>query len=104
MEIDKITLTDLGILHVAEDFSVFSKLNRCRTVGGRDKLYENFTNPLHNIEAIKGVQQTLQNILQNLDNWPSQISNGSVMMIQKFYLATIDDIPAAPSEIGRAHV
>ncbi|MEP7143967.1 MAG: DNA mismatch repair protein MutS [Ferruginibacter sp.] len=97
MEIDKTTLTDLAILNVAEDFSVFNKLNLCRTVGGRDKLYENFNKPLHTIEAINGIQQTLQTILQNLEHWPEQISNGSVMMIEKFYLATIDDIPSNPS-------
>lgn len=97
MEIDKTTLTDLAILNVEDGFSVFSKLNLCRTVGGRDKLYENFTKPLHSIEAIKGIQQTLQTILQKLEHWPTQISNGSVMMIEKFYLATIDDIPSNPS-------
>ena len=99
MEIDKTTLTDLAILNVEDEFSIFNKLNHCRTVGGRDKLYDNFTKPLNSIEAITGVQQTLQVILQNLPNWPSQISNGSVMMIEKFYLATIDDIPANPSAL-----
>ncbi|MCW3094136.1 MAG: mismatch repair protein MutS [Ferruginibacter sp.] len=97
MEIDKTTLSDLAILDVAEDTSVFSKLNHCRTIGGRDKLYENFARPLNTIEAIKGIQQTLQTILQNLPYWPGQISNGSVMMIEKFYLTSIDDIPSNPS-------
>jgi len=97
MEIDKTTLTDLSILNVEEEFSVFSKLNFCRTVGGRERMYENFTRPLQNIEVIRGIQQTLQVILQNLDHWPMQISNGSIMMIEKFYLATIDDIPSKPS-------
>ena len=60
MEIDKTTFTDLSILDAAEEFSVFNKLNFCRTVGGKDKLYENFCNPLDSIEAIKGIQQTLQ--------------------------------------------
>ncbi|MEP7109202.1 MAG: DNA mismatch repair protein MutS [Ferruginibacter sp.] len=99
MEIDKTTLSDLAILNVGEEISVFSKLNLCRTVGGREKLYENFNKPLQTIEAIKGIQQTLRTILENLDYWPAQISNGSVMMIEKFYLATIDDIPANPSSL-----
>ncbi|MBC7890325.1 MAG: DNA mismatch repair protein MutS [Ferruginibacter sp.] len=97
MEIDKTTLTDLAILNAEEEFSVFNQLNLCRTVGGRDKLYENFNKPLHSIEAIKGIQHTVQTILQNLPHWPSKISNGSVMMIEKFYLASIDDIPSNPS-------
>lgn len=100
MEIDKTTLTDLAILNVADDFSLFSKLNLCRTVGGRERLYENFNKPLNSIVAIKGIQQTLQLILQHSHHWPAQISNGSVMMIEKFYLATIDEIPSNPSSFS----
>lgn len=100
MEIDKTTLADLSVLDTGDDFSVFSKLNLCRTVGGRDKLYENFTYPLNTIEAITGIQQTLQTILQQLQYWPEQISNGSVLMIGKFYYASIDDIPASPSVVS----
>ncbi len=99
MEIDKTTFTDLAILDAAEEFSVFNKLNLCRTVGGRDKLYENFCTPLNSIEAITGIQQTLQTILQDIHHWPAKISNGSVLMIEKFYNATIDDIPAKPTTI-----
>ena len=100
MEIDKTTFTDLAISDAAEEFSLFNKLNLCRTVGGRDKLYENFCNPLNSIQAITGIQQTLQTILQNLHHWPAQISNGSVLMIEKFYNATIDDIPAKPTAVN----
>ncbi len=99
MEIDKTTLADLTIFTSLEDISVFNKLNLCRTTGGRDKLYDNFSNPLNTIDAISGIQQTLQIILENLERWPGEISNGSVMMIEKFYHASIDDIPSAPSVI-----
>ncbi len=98
MEIDKITLNDLAILNADDDFSVFNKLNFCRTVGGRDRMYDNFVTPLQTIEDITGIQQTLQAILGNVEHWPTQISNGSVMMIEKFYLTTIDDIPSNPSK------
>ena len=97
MEIDKTTLTDLAILNSVDEYSLFSKINLCRTIGGREKLHENFTQPLYNIEAIKGIQQTLQTIIQNQVHWPLQISNGSIMMIEKFYETAIDDIPTNPS-------
>lgn len=99
MEIDKTTLSDLAVLNVEDEFSLFSKLNLCRTVGGRDKMHDNFTRPLHNIEAIRDIQQTLQTILQQLPQWPLQISNGSILMIEKFYETSIDDIPANPSVV-----
>ncbi len=100
MEIDKITLNDLAILNADDDFSVFNKLNFCRTTGGRDRMYSNFITPLQNIHEITGIQQTLKSLMNNLDLWPSQISNGSVMMIEKFYLTTIDDIPSNPSKFA----
>ena len=97
MEIDKTTLTDLSILNADEEFSVFNKLNFCQTVGGREKLFDNFSNPLRTIEAIEGIQKTLKLILQKQQYWPKQISNGSVMVIEKFYQSTVDEIPSGPS-------
>ena len=99
MEIDNTTLADLTIFNAVDDISVFNKLNFCRTVGGREKLYDNFNNPQTSIETIRGIQQTLQLILQNLGSWPTEISNGSVLMIEKFYQASIDDIPSTPSVV-----
>ncbi len=100
MEIDNTTLADLSILNVEEDFSVFNKVNFCRTAGGRHKLTLNFTTPLKTIDQIQGVQQTLKLILQKEQHWPQQISNGSVMVIEKFYVATLDDIPEFPNALG----
>ena len=100
MEIDHTTLTDLSILNVEDNFSVFNKLNFCKTAGGKHRLFENFSTPLKTIEQIQGIQQTLQTIIQKEAYWPQQISNGSVMMIEKFYGATIDEIPELPSTAG----
>ena len=100
MEIDKTTLTDLSIFNAEEEFSVFSKLNLCTTTSGRDQLHVNFSHPLKNLEAIKGVQQTIQLIIKDQHKWPTQISNGAILMIEKFYSATIDEIPSNPSSLG----
>ena len=100
MEIDKTTLADLSILNAEEDFSVFNKLNFCLTTGGRHKLFQNFSTPLSTIEQIQGVQEILKFIIQKEQHWPQQITNGSVLMIEKFYSATIDDIPEKPSQAG----
>lgn len=100
MEIDNTTLTDLAILNTSDEFSLFSKLNFCQTSGGRETLLKNFITPLSSIEAITGIQQTIQFIQQHQQHWPSQISNGSVMMIEKFYHASVDEIPAKPGTVG----
>ena len=100
MEIDNTTLTDLAILNTQDDFSLFNKLNFCHTSGGRETLLKNLITPLSSIEAIIGIQQILQFIDKNIAHWPAQITNGSVMMVEKFYHATIDEIPANPSPAG----
>ena len=100
MEIDKTTLADLSIINMEEEFSVFNKLNFCRTAGGRHVLFQNFSTPLATIEQIQDIQQTLQFIIKNESYWPAQISNGSVLMIEKFYGATLDQIPDKPSKAG----
>jgi len=100
MEIDSTTLKDLSILDGSDDVSLFNKLNFCQTSGGKEMLYKIFSTPLTSIDSIAGIQQTLQFIQQHIEYWPKQISNGSVMMIDKFYHATIDDIPANPTPVG----
>lgn len=94
METDKTTLNDLAVFQHDEEFSIFHKLNFTRTVGGREKLKHIFNSSLKDIVAIENVQKTLQLILEKKDEWPLTISNGSVMMIQKFYESSIDQIPA----------
>jgi len=97
MEIDKTTLNDLSIFNTEEEFSIFNKLDHTRTVGGREKLRQYFSKSLTTIEAIQSVQQTLKLIRRNIPLWPETISNGSIMVIQKFYETVVDEIPANPT-------
>src|SRR6478735_6653177 len=100
MEIDKTTLTDLSIFDKEEEFSVFNKLNLTRTINGREQLRFNFNTPLKSIEEIKGIQQTIQLIVNKADLWPMQISNGTIMVVEKFYETVIDDIPPTASSFS----
>lgn len=102
METDKTTLNDLSIFNHEEEFSVFNKLNLTKTVGGREKLRQIFNRSLNSIEEIKNVQRTLQLISEHEAEWPLLISNGSIMMIHKFYETAIDQPPAHPS-VSSAH-
>ena len=102
METDKTTLDDLSIFNHEDEFSVFSKLNLTRTVGGREKLRQIFSKSLDNIENINNVQKSLQLILEKQSQWPLTISNGSIMMIHKFYETSIDQPPAHPT-VTAAH-
>lgn len=100
MEIDNTTLNDLSIFNTEEDFSVFNTLNFCTTAGGKAKLHTNYCTPLSSITAIQGIQQTIQQLIQHQQYWPTQISNGTVLMVEKFFTTTIDQIPENPSVSG----
>jgi DNA mismatch repair ATPase MutS len=99
METDKTTLHDLSIFNHEDEFSVFNKLNLTRTTGGREKLRQIFSKSLSDISSIENVQKTLQLILEKRDHWPLFVSNGSVLMIYKFYESSIDEPPSRPSPI-----
>ncbi|MEO6906200.1 MAG: DNA mismatch repair protein MutS [Ginsengibacter sp.] len=99
METDKTTFQDLSIFNYEDEFSVFNKINLTRTTGGREKLRKIFNQSLNDIDSIRNVQKTLEIILEKQDQWPLFVSNGSVLMIYKFYESTIDEPPSRPSPI-----
>jgi DNA mismatch repair protein MutS len=93
MELDSTTYSDLSIFHSEEEFSVFHKLNFTRTVEGREWLAKFFRNPFSDIKHIQETQQIIRTIHANLDKWPVAITNGTVMVIERFYESNIDPIP-----------
>lgn len=100
METDKTTLTDLSIFHADDELSVFSKINLCPTIRGKEKLQDNFCKPLRTVEAIKDIQKTIRFIQQHQHLWPNQISNGTIMVIEKYFLSAIDEIPENPTSFS----
>ena len=97
MDIDKTTLNDLSVFDHDDEYSIFQKLDFTTTVGGRESLKYIFSKTLASIEEVNGIQQTLRLILKNKSSWPGIISNGTMMVIQKFYESNIDTIPHAAS-------
>jgi DNA mismatch repair ATPase MutS len=93
MDIDKITLNDLSVFDHDDQYSVFQKLDFTTTVGGRESLKYNFSKTLTSIEEVNDTQQTLKLIIKNKNSWPGIITNGTMMVIQKFYESNIDTIP-----------
>jgi DNA mismatch repair ATPase MutS len=95
MEIDKTTYDDLSIFNGEEDSSIFNKLNFTKTVGGRDWLYRYFLQPFDNLKQISETQKILSLILKYESDWPASITNGTVMVLEKFY-----DTPLDPMSSG----
>jgi DNA mismatch repair protein MutS len=95
MEIDNTTYEDLSLFSRHEEYSLFHKLDFTRTKAGRDLLVELFGSPLARLEDIHATQRILMQMLERLDQWPASISNGTIMVMEKFYETAIDDIPQA---------
>ncbi|HMI78704.1 MAG TPA: hypothetical protein VK484_07915, partial [Ferruginibacter sp.] len=88
---------DLLMFNSGEDMSVFGKLDLCSTAHGSEQLKINFSTPLKTLDEIVAVQRTLQLIIKELPNWSTQISNGTVMVVEKFFDSRVSPIPARAS-------
>lgn len=93
MQLDQYTYLDLSIFHPEEEFSVFHRLNFTRTSGGREWLYKFFREPFSELDKIKHIQTGIRIILEKLDQWPMGITNGTILVIDKFYDYQLDPLP-----------
>lgn len=92
MQIDKITFNDISIFHQEEEFSIFHKLNFTRTAGGKEWLRRFFTEPHTDLKRIVGTQTVIKTLLQHIDEWPPEITNGTIIMMDKFLDYNLDPI------------
>src|SRR5215210_2729332 len=93
MEIDKTTFNDLSIFNHEDEYSIFRKLDFTRTIRGREWLVKFFHEPFNDIKRIIDTQETLKRIIEKHESWPVAISNGTIMVFEKFYETTLDTIP-----------
>ncbi|MEP6682805.1 MAG: DNA mismatch repair protein MutS [Parafilimonas sp.] len=99
MLIDKTTLYDLSIFDHNEEQSLLHHLNFCKTSNGKFWLEQYLKTTLSSIKEITERQQLLQRIINVHAQWPENISNGSVLMIEKFYESQVENIPSQPNVV-----
>lgn len=97
MQADKTTITDLSIFHREEEQSVFHHLDFTTTLGGKDWLRRLLANPYSDLNKIQETQETLKKIIEKEDKWPANITNGTVMVVEKYFDTSIDEIPRDPN-------
>ncbi|MGN6212094.1 MutS-related protein [Parafilimonas sp.] len=100
MQIDKTTRYDLSIFDHNEEQSLMHHLNFCNTSNGVLWLEHYLKTTLSSIKEIEERQQVLQQIIAVHNQWPVTITNGSVLMIEKFYESHIDNIPKSTDVIS----
>lgn len=92
MNIDKISFSDISIFHQEEEFSIFHKLNFTKTVGGREWLRRFFSEPHGDLEKILGTQRVIRTFMDHIQDWPNDISNGTILVMDKFLDYSLDPI------------
>jgi len=97
MQVDKVTLHDLSVFHSEEYQSVFHHVNLTLTNGGREHLRYLLAHPLESVKAIEQTQLTIQLLSEIINQYPISPSNGTVLVMEKFYESPINNYP---SDIG----
>jgi len=100
MQVDKTTINDLSIFNTDETLSVFHRLDFTTTIGGKDWLRALLAKTYDNQKQIEDVQQLLQSLIPLLDNFPTIISNGTIMVIERFYETPLDEMPAHANTVN----
>ena len=100
MQIDNTTYSDLSVFQTTDEYSIFSKLDRTRTVGGRIQLMEFFNHPFSQLDKIMQTQEILRIILDYENEWAPSISNGTIMVMERFYETPLDKIPTSHDPVS----
>lgn len=95
MQLDNTTFNDLSIFHQEEEYSIFHHLNFTQTLGGKQWLIKFFSEPFSDTKRIAGIQELLKCIVAAEARWPSIISNGTIMVLERFYESPVDTIPSS---------
>jgi DNA mismatch repair ATPase MutS len=93
MQIDKISFNDISIFHEEEEFSIFHKLNFTKTEGGRLWLKKFFSEPFNDLNRITGTQKIIRTLMEHVNDWPTDITNGTILMMHKFLDYSLDPVP-----------
>ncbi|RYY00834.1 MAG: DNA mismatch repair protein MutS, partial [Gammaproteobacteria bacterium] len=59
-----------------------------------------FTEPHHDLKRIIGTQNVIKTLLIHLDDWPAEITNGTIIMMDKFLDYNLDPIPENPGAVN----
>src|SRR5215469_6812410 len=100
MDIDRTTLSDISVFQAEEEYSIFHKLNFTRTIGGKSWLYRFFSEPHPDIKRILGTQKIIKTLLSHVDEWPSDVSNGTILVMDKFLDYNLDPISESQNPVN----
>jgi DNA mismatch repair ATPase MutS len=101
MQVDKITLQDIGLFDSADQLGLSSHLNFCKSNGGAIYLQQYLHRPLSNLTQIEDRQEALQIFMDRLVQMDKiKITNGSCLIIEKLFETGFSTIPTQISLPG----
>ncbi len=101
MLVDKITLKDIGLFDTDESEGLISHLNFCKSNGGKEQLDQYLAHPLNSIEAIEKRQKAIVVFINEIDFvHEMKITNGTTLVIEKFFGTAFKPIPTQISYPG----
>jgi len=98
MRNDKTTLRDLSIFS-SDGGGIFGLIDHTTTHNGREALRKLAHQPPASPEALQELQDTVRFWTEHPDSWPEIISNGTLVMLEKFFEAANTAAPA-PGDIS----
>jgi len=101
MQNDKTTLKDLSIFATDGSGGVFALIDRTVTQEGRETLRRHIVQPSATYEGLVELQEAIKFWCDHPDKWPTEISNGTLVMLGKFFESADN---AAPPPVGVAGV
>ena len=96
MRNDTITFKDLSIFPSGGGEGVAGLIDRTTTVAGKEALYRHIKNPPATYEELVQLQDCIKWLAANLQYWPSIITNGTLVMLEKFF-ESADNVSTPPS-------
>jgi DNA mismatch repair ATPase MutS len=94
MQVDKITLKDIGLFDNEESAGLISHLNFCKSNGGKMQLDYFLSNPLSSIASIEQRQNAIAYFIDHINFVEAlKITNGTTLVIEKFFDTGFKRIP-----------
>jgi len=94
MQVDKITLKDIGLFDNEESAGLITHLNFCKSNGGKMQLDHFLSSPLSCISSIEQRQNAIAYFITNIHFVEAlKITNGTTLVIEKFFDTGFKRIP-----------
>lgn len=100
MQNDKTTLKDLSIFPADGSGGVFALIDRTVTQEGREALRRHILQAPASHEALSELQEVIRYWHAQPAKWPAGISNGTLVMLEKFFEAADNTAPPATGLAG----